>query len=166
MLIRKQCPLCGKVTYLNVSHEMKCEYEDYICYGGMIQDKLKSFDKFGREFCKTGYCPSCQEKLFSSKLKDKSGYFYLDELRLDVMEKFMENTEEFNCEEAIISEYANILSREEKLVFLHDFDMEVEYELNSDNKVVLKEQMRLLLQFSNKSLLALVGFCYRDVCSF
>ena len=79
-VIYKECPMCRQETYLRLTKEQMEQYTKYTCCGGLIQDVLPSLDKFGREFVKMGYCPSCQEILYQSTLKDKSPYFSRSEL--------------------------------------------------------------------------------------
>ena len=122
-LIEKECPMCSKITYMKVTAEQSKEYDEYVVYGGLVQEKLKSFDKFGREFAKTGYCPECQEKLFGSRLKDKGLYFYLDDLRQDVIDEFMEAVGDMPAEAAIHSPAAETLSENERLLYYHEFEL-------------------------------------------
>lgn len=68
MLINKICPMCGKSAFLRINSDQKKEFKSYACYGGLIQEKLKSFNDFEREFVKTGYCPECQNGLFMKEL--------------------------------------------------------------------------------------------------
>ena len=68
MLINKICPMCKKNAFLRINSDQEKEFENYACYGGLIQEKLKSFNDFEREFVKTGYCPECQENLFMKEL--------------------------------------------------------------------------------------------------
>ena len=65
-VIYKECPMCRQETYLRLTKEQMEQYTKYTCCGGLIQDMLPSLDKFGREFVKMGYCPSCQEILYQS----------------------------------------------------------------------------------------------------
>ena len=60
-VIYKECPMCRQETYLRLTKEQMEQCTKYTCCGGLIQDVLPSLDKFGREFVKMGYCPSCQE---------------------------------------------------------------------------------------------------------
>ena len=124
MLLAKQCPMCGRTAYMKITKDQKAEWTSYICYGGKIQDKLKSFDKFGREFVKTGYCPECQSDLFSDETKDLDKYFYEEDLREDVMSAFYKKTKRMHPEEAIHSEDADMLSDNEKLVYMYDCEIE------------------------------------------
>lgn len=125
-LIEKNCPMCGKVTYMKVTNEQRKEYDKYIVYGGKVQDKLKSFDKFGREFAKTGYCPECQEELFGSKAKNKDAYFYMEDLDQSVADKFMSEIEGMTAMAAIKSKAAEALSENAKLLFCYEFEIDYE----------------------------------------
>ena len=87
-VIYKECPMCRQETYLRLTKEQMEQCTKYTCCGGLIQDVLPSLDKFGREFVKMGYCPSCQEILYQSTLKDKSPYFSRSELDDDRIYEF------------------------------------------------------------------------------
>ena len=50
MLINKICPMCKKNAFLRINSDQKKEFKSYACYGGLIQEKLKSFNDFEREF--------------------------------------------------------------------------------------------------------------------
>ena len=117
MLIKSTCLKCGKTTFMKVSKEQKDEWRNYVCYGGKTQDKLKSFDKFGRQFVKTGYCAECQKKFFGAEIDDPGRFFHADELRQDVMKEFHEKTKHMSPIQAIHSEDADMLSDNEKLVY-------------------------------------------------
>ena len=87
-VIYKECPMCRQETYLRLTKEQMEQCTKYTCCGGLIQDVLPSLDKFGREFVKMGYCPSCQEILYQSTLKDKSPCFSRSELDDDRIYEF------------------------------------------------------------------------------
>ena len=104
MLINKICPMCRKNAFLRINSDQEKEFENYACYGGLIQEKLKSFNDFEREFVKTGYCPECQEDLFMKELsKDENCFFTQDDIRVN-----------------------------EKLLYLYEFDLENEFEVDLD----------------------------------
>ena len=46
MLINKICPMCGKSAFLRINSDQEKEFKSYACYGGLIQEKLKSFNDF------------------------------------------------------------------------------------------------------------------------
>lgn len=123
-LIERKCPMCGKRTFLKITKKQNQEYANYVVYGGRIQDKLKSFDKFGREFVKTEYCPACQELLYDSEIKNKEDYFYEEDLRCDVIENFIVNTKGMKASDALHSDAAKQLSENEKLLFMYEFELE------------------------------------------
>lgn len=86
MLINKICPMCGKSAFLRINSDQEKEFKSYACYGGLIQEKLKSFNDFEREFVKTGYCPECQENLFMKELSRGENHFFTqDDIRDDVV---------------------------------------------------------------------------------
>ena len=136
-IISKECPMCGEETYLRLTKEQVEQWKNYICYGGLIQDKLSTLDEFGREFIKMGYCPSCQEMLFQSTLKDKSPFisWVPEQLNEDRMHEFSQATEEMNARDAIFSEAADKLSIQEKVFYLFEMDLEEEYYVDSEGKV-------------------------------
>lgn len=113
-VIYKECPMCRQETYLRLTKEQMEQCTKYTCCGGLIQDVLPSLDKFGREFVKMGYCPSCQEILYQSTLKDKSPYFSRSELDDDRIYEFSKATENMKHTEAIFSKAADKLSVPEK----------------------------------------------------
>ena len=96
MLINKILPQCvGKVLFLRINSDQEKEFKSYACYGGLIQEKLKSFNDFEREFVKTGYCPECQENLFMKELSRGENHFFTqDDIRDDVVEKFINDIAE------------------------------------------------------------------------
>ncbi len=76
-IIDKVCDMCGKPMLLLLTEEQQAQYDEYLTglvYGRreLIQNVLLDFDKFEREFVKTGYCPCCQEKIFQAKFKGKA----------------------------------------------------------------------------------------------
>lgn len=140
------CPMCKKVHYLRVSKDQKEQYINYTSGQDLIQNVLTSFDDFEREFVKTGYCPKCQSKLFDKKLADPSKFFCLeDDIRNDVIEKFINDAaKEFikygvlDCRKSILSPSAEQLSVNEKLLYLYEFDLEDEFEVDLNTGKVLK----------------------------
>ena len=119
----------------------KCFFKN----GGLIQEKLKSFNDFEREFVKTGYCPECQEDLFMKELsKDENCFFTQDDIRDDEVEKFLNDAAEvhvdengilervLDCRKAILSPNAEKLSVNEKLLYLYEFNLENEFEVDLD----------------------------------
>lgn len=72
--IRKVCPMCEREVILCLTRQQTKELEEYQRYGGLIQDRMPSQDRFGREFIKTGYCPECQEMLFHTECEDSVSY--------------------------------------------------------------------------------------------
>ena len=145
MLINKICPMCGKSFFLRINSDQEKEFENYAYYDGLIQEKLKSFNDFEREFVKTGYCPECQEDLFMKELsKDENCFFTQDDIRDDEVEKFLNDAAEvhadengilervLDCRKAILSPNAEKLSVNEKLLYLYEFNLENEFEVDLD----------------------------------
>ena len=124
MLIGEPCPMCGKFVYLKITKEQDKQYTDYCCYGGIVQEKLKRFNKFEREFLKTGYCPTCQCELFHSDLLEANNFFYNEEVRAEVITEFMNAVDGLNSVDAIMSPAANELTINEKLLFLYEMHLE------------------------------------------
>ena len=144
MLINKICPMCGKSVFLRINSDQEKEFENYACYDGLIQEKLKSFNDFEREFVMTGYCPECQKDLFMKELSKDESFFTQDDIRDDVIEKFLNDAAEVYVDEnnvlervldrrkAILSPNAEKLSVNEKLLYLYEFDLENEFEVDLD----------------------------------
>lgn len=144
--VSKECPMCGNTIYLRMSEEQKKQWEHYACYGSqgkLIQDALSSFDKFGREFIKSGYCPDCQEALFGSNLDDKSAYFSdgnQEQLNKEHIESFISETMDIHdFEKKILSDAADKLTIPEKVLYLYEMGMEDDYYVDDDGKVIKKE---------------------------
>lgn len=68
--IHKKCPCCGKITALTMTNEQLASYNTYLTGNQLIQDIFPEFNPFKREFLITGYCISCQSKIFSRKLPE------------------------------------------------------------------------------------------------
>lgn len=134
-LIARDCPMCKRTAYMKITRSMAEEYLHYVAYGGLIQNELPSFNKFAREFVKTGYCPDCQKMLFNAELKDQSAFFYQDELRQEAMEDFMEQTQTMDYEEAICSHFAENLTENEKLLYLEEMELFENYFLDEAGAV-------------------------------
>ena len=73
--IDRECPMCHKkyVMFLNLEDSIDSIYDSEYSKVlkvedgyGPIQNILYDFNPMEREFVKTGYCPSCQEKLFGT----------------------------------------------------------------------------------------------------
>lgn len=95
-IVEKQCPICGKVTYMVIDAENYDQVMEYMVAlyfntkRKVVQKALPFLDKFGREFIKSGYCPECQEDLFNSVLEDKSSYFSCSDIDNEVLDEFFE----------------------------------------------------------------------------
>ena len=61
----KRCPICKEIHILEVEKE---RIMDYASGRKLIQEAFPDpdYDKFEREFIKSGYCPKCQEMLFGA----------------------------------------------------------------------------------------------------
>ena len=110
MLIEKTCPMCGRSAYLNITKEQDKELTQYIFHGGKIQDKLKSYNKF----------------------------VYNDELNGDVMEIFVSKTEGLKPFDAITSFAANMLSVNEKKLYLYEMELEKELSIDDSTGKVMR----------------------------
>ena len=69
MGILKICPMCGKEHHINLSEEEAMKYEMYLYGIGNIQQMLPDLGAVEREFLITGYCHSCQAKIFGTANK-------------------------------------------------------------------------------------------------
>lgn len=141
--IKKTCPMCNYDHYFRLTDVQAKQWSDYVCYGGLIQDRMLDVDKFGREFIKSGYCPDCQEKLFGSTLTDKSAYistkeYEEDEDYYEVIEQFMDATEDMDAKESILSEAANILPVAEKVIYLYETGLEDEFYVDDAGNVLIR----------------------------
>lgn len=61
MIIKKECPLCGKEVAIRLGEK---EYVSFLYGSGLIQERIPNIGAVEREFLKTGYCHSCQELIF------------------------------------------------------------------------------------------------------
>lgn len=140
-LVERTCPMCKKDTFKKLTREEYNQYASYVCYGDSIQKKLTLSDKFGREFFKTGYCPSCQEVLFNSKLADKSEYFTEDSIRENVVKTFIKEKEKEKMiwSKALQSDIADMLTANEKLLILLELDLMDEFYLDENGQVKVVE---------------------------
>lgn len=77
-LIKRTCPMCGRVIGLKEDETMAAEHRHYAMYGGRIQDELTDFDAFEREFVKTGYCPKCQEIIFGKEAPETGKFIDME----------------------------------------------------------------------------------------
>lgn len=140
--IQRTCPMCNRAAFLKLTGMQIEQYNAYICYGGIIQDRIPSLNKFGREFVKTGYCPDCQELLFSCKCNERESFFYFDEVRAETIQQVMQvpdykNGTLFDKIRVISS---SELSVQEKALFLYEFDLMDEYFVNEKGELVPYEE--------------------------
>ena len=126
--------------FLRLTEEQEKEWLEYTHFGGLIQKKCPNINKFGREFIKSGYCPSCQEKLFGNVLEDKSAYFSQNDTSdSEIINTFMKETFEMDSKEAILSNAANTLSITDKWIYIYEFDLEEELYVDENGNVLEKE---------------------------
>lgn len=140
--IHRTCPMCNRAAFLKLTGEQIEQYTDYVCYGGIIQDRMPSLDKFGREFVKTGYCPDCQEVLFSCECGKRENFFYFDEVRAESIQNVMQvpaykNGTLFDKIHVISS---SELTLPEKALFLYEFDLMDEYFVDEKGEIVPYEE--------------------------
>ena len=86
-----------------------------------------------------GYCSECQSLLFGSKLEESDNrFFYNDELNGDVMEIFVSKTEGLKPFDAITSFAANMLSVNEKKLYLYEMELEKELSIDDSTGKVMR----------------------------
>lgn len=135
-LKKRVCPKCRRTVGMMLTKEQYEEWEHYVCYGGFIQDVMPSFDAFGREFIKTGYCPDCQEKIFRRKSADRAPYIYFEEIREDIYSALKEDFKDYSFTKTIRSEAFLTWSVPEKLVYICESDMDDLFKLDADGNIV------------------------------
>ena len=135
-IIKKKCPLCGKIHYMKITEKEYAEYVLYICYGGPIQERIH-MNQFCREFIKTGYCPKCQERLFDRKNEENPElFFYEDQLDTTAIKAFIQKSSGLSRIQAITSVHADMLGINEKQVYLHEFELEEFFAIREDGSVI------------------------------
>ena len=117
-VVKKECPMCGHQHFVKLTEVEYEQYKKYIVYGRLIQDTLPDTNPTVREFLKTGYCPGCQELLFG-KSEQKELFFSYDDIREDVIKEFCEKHE--NILDTLMSDEADILTEEERLLLMYEF---------------------------------------------
>ena len=132
-IVAQECPMCKQLHFMEVTQTQKREINNYIVYGGSIQERCSSLNKFGREFIKTGYCPACQELIFAAKLEDKTKFFYYDQNK---MYEFCSAAKDMTKDQVIESSAFAALTRQEKLMYLYEMAMEDTYDIDSDGNLV------------------------------
>ena len=63
----KTCPCCGHATFVSV---VSADYFDWLD-GKLIQDAMPYMSTEDRETLISGYCPNCQEAMFSNPWDDE-----------------------------------------------------------------------------------------------
>lgn len=136
-LIKRTCPMCGKVTGLKEDEMMAAEHRHYAMYGGSIQDELTSFDAFEREFIKTGYCPNCQEMLFGKEAPE-TGRFIDMEATPEFWQSLHGLVDETHGDEKAVvnSERFKVFSADEKIITLSELEILPNYAVEDDGAVV------------------------------
>lgn len=73
ILVKKTCPCCRCDVRMCVEGN---KYEKYISTNMCVTDVFPELSMFEREFLMTGYCVTCQEKIFGRKAKkeDKASF--------------------------------------------------------------------------------------------
>lgn len=132
-LIKRTCPMCGRTTGLKENSTMAAEYRHYALYGGKIQDELKDFNTFEREFIKTGHCPECQETLFGNKVPETGRFIDMEET-LEFWQSFYELVEE-TLGKVISSERFKNFSVNEKIITLSELEILSHYAVEDDGTV-------------------------------
>lgn len=137
--IMKTCPMCGTNHYMRLTEVQANQWSDYVCYGGLIQDRMPGTDKFGREFVKSGYCPSCQETLFGNSLKERTAFFSdKDVSSQECIQEFVKATADVDVKESILSEAAGKLSVVDKVLYLYEMDLEEELYVDDAGNVLIR----------------------------
>lgn len=146
--IERDCPMCGNKYLLRISEMRYDQYKKYVVYHSreLIQKALPDFDKFEREFIKTGYCPKCQKKIFSAKLpKDDSEKWIccLDVLSVEEFNSFLDDCNEkdvFFIDALSAGEWKDKLSAPQKVVIISESALEGDYYVNNDGEVKAIEE--------------------------
>jgi len=66
-IFTNDCPMCGRKTYLHFNQRERKNVQRYINREGLINEILPALSKMERELLITGYCYSCQRKIFSQE---------------------------------------------------------------------------------------------------
>lgn len=137
--IIKTCPMCGTNHYMRLTESQAEQWSDYVCYGGLVQNKMPDINKFGREFIKSGYCLSCQEALFGNSLKDRTAFFSDKDISSQKrIQEFIKATAGMDLKESILSEAAGNLSVLDKVLYLYEMDLEKELYVDDTGNVLMR----------------------------
>lgn len=60
-VVKERCPLCGQYNQVSVDTN---GFTKWAFEGALIQDAMPNVPEVTREFLITGFCSSCQEKIF------------------------------------------------------------------------------------------------------
>lgn len=63
MTVERQCPLCGKITAIEVNFEEFAAWKG----GALIQDAMPHMSVDDREILMTGICPQCWDSQFGDE---------------------------------------------------------------------------------------------------
>ena len=141
-IVKKQCPMCGKTTYMLVDAE---HYEEVNAYmvalfyrtkRKLIQEALPFLDDFAREFILTGYCPSCQEQLFNAKVKKADDYFSYDDIHNEVLAAFLKDIHTLGVMKVFASPSAARMSMQQKLYVLYEYDLWDQLQVDESGNIV------------------------------
>ena len=83
--LHQTCPMCGKKTILHMDLKTMRQMEAYNAGDGLIQDCLPNLTKYERELIKTGYCYSCQDRLFSIQEFDQTDKATFEQYKTDLV---------------------------------------------------------------------------------
>ena len=141
-IVKKQCPMCGKTTYMLFDAE---HYEEVNAYmvalfyrtkRKLIQEALPFLDDFAREFILTGYCPSCQEQLFNAKVKKADDYFSYDDIHNEVLAAFLKDIHTLGVMKVFASPSAARMSMQQKLYVLYEYDLWDQLQVDESGNIV------------------------------
>lgn len=141
-IVKKQCPMCGKTTYMLFDAE---HYEEVNAYmvalfyrtkRKLIQEALPFLDDFAREFILTGYCPSCQEQLFNAKVKKADDYFNYDDIDNEVLAAFLKDIHTLGVIRAFASPSADQLTMQQKLYIMYECDLWDQLQVDESGNIV------------------------------
>jgi len=141
-IVKKQCPMCGKTTYMLVDAE---HYEEVNAYmvalffrtkRKLIQEALPFLDDFAREFILTGYCPACQEQLFGTKAEKADDYFDCGDIDNEVLDAFLKDIYTRGVIKAFASPSVDQLTMQQKLYIIYEYDLWDQLQVDETGNIV------------------------------
>ena len=125
MLLIKECPMCGKEVAIRMGED---EYDRFFFDDGLLQDILPNMGAVEREFLKTGYCHSCQKKIFGSFNKPNME-MWVDAELLELAKKIFGYCPDFEIEPVHLDHITSALANADKefLESLKNAETEEEY---------------------------------------